>query len=137
MRRARRARRARIARVVAFSWLMASGPARAVAGDVPAEPVTSEAAAVEAATSAGGCASWLSCGSGCSAELVTGVCILTVQWSGGVQVGGIQIGPQLGIECSLCECWYTYLNADENKLFKRTTRLSCGGSLSGVEVYLE
>ena len=76
------------------------------------------------------------CGSGCSATLSVAFCVRLISFSGGVSVpvpgGRIKIGPTLKISCRICDCWYIYTNSNGNLQFKRTSDLSCGGSLDGV-----
>ncbi len=139
--------RRRRARAVALAWLMslAGSPASLVASGDGAEAGgawSSGAAGVDAAValaaaSEGGCPTWVSCGAGCTADLVTGFCVLSFGWQGGIRIGGVQLGPSIRVECSICECWYIYEGSLGQDLFKRTTNAGCGGSTPGLELIQE
>jgi len=79
------------------------------------------------------------CGSGCTARLDVAFCVRLLSYSGGVSlstpVGKVKIGPTLKLSCQLCDCWYIYTNSNGNLQFKRTTDLTCDGSLIGVGLY--
>ncbi|MDX1394233.1 MAG: hypothetical protein R3195_07580 [Gemmatimonadota bacterium] len=99
-----------------------------------AEPATAAESETSAAAAADGCPSTQSCGSDCTAELVTGFCAVVVSWTGGASVGGIQIGPRLRVTCDVCECWYTYTSSTGFKTFKRTTKLGCSAGSPDIHV---
>lgn len=88
-------------------------------------------AAVEPAVSSD-CPRYWSCGSGCTANLVGRLCILSISWRTAARIGGVQIGPGFQVECYICECWYRYTSSSGNALFKRTTQGSCSGTFSGL-----
>ena len=76
------------------------------------------------------------CGSGCTAQLVTGYCVrlAEVSWRGGLPtpLGTIKLGPSVNAECWLCECAYTYTDSNGNARFSRMSDLRCGASVGGV-----
>lgn len=118
-------------------WMFASGFAtRAEAAGADGVP-SGIAADASAVASVAGCPTRVSCGFRCEAQLVSGFCVLAVKWSGSVNIGPIQIGPGFEVECSICECWYTYTSAAGYEIFKRTTKLGCTSGLPGVDLVVE
>jgi len=116
--------------------LVVARPAVAAPG-APAEPARSASADARVAASSAtlaGCSATADCGSGCIAELATGYCVLAVKWQGGISLGGVQIGPSVSAECSICECWYIYTSSNGYEVFKRTTSLQCSAELGGVDL---
>ena len=105
----------------------------AILATVPATAAEAASRAA-AAASADGCPSSVSCGSDCTAELVTGFCAVAVSWTGGARVGGIQIGPRIRVTCEVCECWYTYTSGTGFQTFKRTTKLGCSAGSPDIHV---
>lgn len=96
---------------------------------------TWEMAAVLAAVESAGssdCPRYWSCGTGCTADLVGRLCVLSISWRTAARIGGVQIGPGFEVECYICECWYRYTSSNGNSLFKRTTRGSCSGTFNGL-----
>lgn len=81
------------------------------------------------------CESTADCGAGCQAEFTHGFCVQAFEWEGGLRIGSVQLAPSIRAECSVCECWYAYVNADGNRLLKRSTSLRCSGGFPGVETY--
>ncbi len=81
------------------------------------------------------CESKVDCGAGCWAEFTHGFCVQAFEWEGALRIGSVQLAPSIRAECSVCECWYAYVNADGNRLLKRSTSLRCSGGFPGVETY--
>jgi hypothetical protein len=81
------------------------------------------------------CDAKVDCGAGCWAEFTHGFCVQAFEWEGGFRIGSVQLAPSISAECSVCECWYAYVNADGNRLLKRSTSLRCSGGFPGVETY--
>lgn len=130
--RIRRGRRA-VTTLLAL-WVALGGTASAALAAPGADAPTASSAAVSGAAS---CARSISCGSGCTAKLSTGFCVQAVDWYGAVEIGGIQIGPGIKVTCDVCECWYIYTSASGNRVFKRTTALSCSAGSPDVEMHVE
>lgn len=78
---------------------------------------------------AAGCTSSVSCGFGCTARLVFGVCVPVVEYQG--QIGEWIIwGPKINVLCEICECWYMFDNLAGNRQFLRKGEGGCSGSIS-------
>jgi hypothetical protein len=73
------------------------------------------------------------CGMNCTAKLVSGYCIrlAEVHWRGGLPtpLGTLKIGPEISAECWLCECAYTFTDANGNARFSRISDLKCSASV--------
>jgi len=135
-------RRKRVAAIVAVAAVVMGGvapvaagaeaPARGSVGTVtaPLAPVAGNAGVASAGSSR--CPASVSCGFGCTATLATSVCILSISWTTGARVGGVQIGPSFRFECTICECWYRYTSSNGNQLFRRTTDGSCHADFPGL-----
>ena len=125
-------RKKRAATLLLAAWsavLMGVVPALGAAPDV-----TAGSATVAAAATTAGCDAQVSCGSGCTAEFTHGFCVLGVEWEGSASLGGWQILSSFRVSCHICECWYSYTNADGNRLLKRTTSMGCNGGFPGIEI---
>lgn len=82
------------------------------------------------------CAVTANCGMNCTAKLVSGYCIrlAEVHWRGGLPtpLGTLKIGPEISAECWLCECAYTFTDANGNARFSRISDLKCSASVGGA-----
>ncbi|MDH3734330.1 MAG: hypothetical protein OEU54_12390 [Gemmatimonadota bacterium] len=144
-------RKGRAGRTLLAVWLFGGLPATsALAHEVDEHPdgahttITAEAPApgtavmpILASGSGGACPAQVSCGSACTAELLTGFCVLAIRWEGSIDIGPFQIGPSIEGECSICECWYRYTNSLGNSILKRATTLYCGGGSPDIEIHVQ
>lgn len=126
-------RKNRAATLLLATWPAVMTAAVPLAGATP-DAAVGTAMPATVATVAAGCDAQVSCGAGCTADFTHGFCVLAADWDGSLSLGGWQLLPSFSVSCHICECWYSYLNADGNRLLKRTTSLGCEGGFSGIEI---
>ena len=91
------------------------------------------ASAVSSAVSVG-CPSTASCGAGCTATLGSGFCSTMISWEGGIKIGGLQIGPDLKVECRVCDCMYL-VPGSAGTLLGRMVDFGCSVTFPGLQLF--